>query len=90
MVRKHLIIHHTFYLYLISIFFTEKDPLLVKTVNQYYTIENLEKYSNYTFWVLAYTKVGDGATTNQFYCATHEDGKFESLRTCSLIDELVS
>lgn len=52
---------------------TEKDPHTAKTTNQYLTIENLHKFTNYTVWVLAYTKVGDGVKTKPFYCTTHED-----------------
>ncbi|XP_022215405.2 Down syndrome cell adhesion molecule-like protein Dscam2 isoform X3 [Drosophila obscura] len=51
----------------------ETDPEVVKSTNQYVTIENLRKYTNYTVWVLAYTKVGDGMKTKPFYCRTHED-----------------
>jgi len=56
---------------------TETDPEVVKSTNQYVTIENLRKYTNYTVWVLAYTKVGDGMKTKPFYCRTHEDGKWQ-------------
>uniref|UniRef100_A0A1B0GF88 Down syndrome cell adhesion molecule-like protein Dscam2 n=1 Tax=Glossina morsitans morsitans TaxID=37546 RepID=A0A1B0GF88_GLOMM len=51
----------------------ETDPEVVKSTNQYVTIENLHKYTNYSVWVLAYTKIGDGAKTKAFYCRTHED-----------------
>lgn len=53
----------------------ETDPQIVKSTNQYLTVENLRKYTNYSVWVLAYTKVGDGVRTKQFFCTTHEDGK---------------
>jgi len=46
---------------------TETDPEVVKSTNQYVTIENLRKYTNYTVWVLAYTKVGDGMKTTAGY-----------------------
>lgn len=55
--------------------FAEKDPEVVKSNNQYATLEGLSKYTNYSVWVLAYTKVGDGVKTKPFYCRTHEDGK---------------
>lgn len=45
----------------------------MKSTNQYLTIENLKKYTNYSVWVLAFTKVGDGIKTKAFYCRTHED-----------------
>ncbi|CAD7083563.1 unnamed protein product [Hermetia illucens] len=51
----------------------ERDPDVVKSPNQYLTVENLKKYTNYSIWVLAYTKMGDGAKTKQFFCRTHED-----------------
>ncbi|XP_055679736.1 cell adhesion molecule Dscam2 isoform X1 [Lutzomyia longipalpis] len=51
----------------------ERDPHTVKSSNQYLTVDNLHKFTNYTVWVLAYTKVGDGVKTKQFYCRTHED-----------------
>ncbi|XP_036340383.1 Down syndrome cell adhesion molecule-like protein Dscam2, partial [Rhagoletis pomonella] len=51
----------------------ETDPEVVKSTNQYVTVENLRKYTNYTVWVIAYTKVGDGMKTKPFYCRTHED-----------------
>ena len=54
---------------------SEKDPEVVKSNNQYATIESLQKYTNYTVWVVAYTKVGDGVKTKPFYCRTNEDGK---------------
>jgi len=59
---------------------SETDPEVVKSTNQYVTIENLRKYTNYTVWVLAYTKVGDGMKTKPFYCRTHEDGKWHSVQ----------
>jgi Fibronectin type III domain len=54
----------------------EKDPMVAKTTNQYLTIENLKKYTNYSVWVLAFTKSGDGVKTNPLFCTTHEDGRF--------------
>jgi hypothetical protein len=49
---------------------------MATTANQYYTIDNARKYTNYTITVLAYTSVGDGIKTKNFNCITHEDGKF--------------
>lgn len=54
--------------------FPEREPHTAKTNNQYMTLENLKKFTNYTFWVLAFTKVGDGVRTTSFFCTTHEDG----------------
>lgn len=53
--------------------FSESEPLIVKSSNQYLTIETLKKFTNYSVWVLSYTKVGDGAKTKHFFCQTHED-----------------
>lgn len=52
----------------------EKEMHVVKSNNQYLTVESLKKYTNYSVFVLAYTKVGDGAKTKQFFCRTYEDG----------------
>lgn len=52
----------------------EKDAQVQKSTNQYLTVENLQKYTNYSVWVLAFTKIGDGVKTKQFFCTTHEDG----------------
>lgn len=70
----------------------EKEIHIVKSNNQYLTVENLKKYTNYSVWVLAYTKMGDGMKSNQFFCRTYEDGEhdtysithFSLARLCSL------
>lgn len=64
---NYLIIYNIMFLTL------EKDPHVLKTTNQYQTIEDLHKFTNYTVWVLAYTKVGDGIKSKPFFCTTHED-----------------
>ncbi|XP_070509703.1 cell adhesion molecule Dscam1 isoform X3 [Chironomus tepperi] len=51
----------------------DKQPHVATTTNQYYTIENAMKFTNYTISVLAYTSVGDGVKTKEFYCLTNED-----------------
>lgn len=53
----------------------DKQPHVATTTNQYYTIENAMKFTNYTISVLAYTSVGDGVKTKDFYCLTNEDCK---------------
>lgn len=55
--------------------FHEKAPMMATTTNQYFTIENAHKYTNYTITVLAFTSVGDGIRTKNFHCITHEDGE---------------
>lgn len=52
----------------------EKDAHVLKSTNQYLTVENLQRYTNYSVSVLAFTKIGDGVKTKQFFCTTHEDG----------------
>lgn len=53
----------------------DKQPSVATTTNQYYTIENAKKHTNYTISVLAYTSVGDGVKTKEFICLTNEDCK---------------
>lgn len=57
-------------------FIIEIDQEVVQSTNQYVTVENLHKYTNYSVWALAYTKMGDGVKTKPFYCRTHEDGNY--------------
>lgn len=63
----------------------DKQEHVATTTNQYYTIENAMKYTNYTISVLAYTSVGDGAKTKEFYCITNEDCKLLFLFIYSVI-----
>lgn len=56
-----------------QIYSLEQEPHILKTTNQYQTIENLNKFTNYTIRVLAFTKVGDGTKTKPFFCTTFED-----------------
>lgn len=58
----------------------EKEAHVLKSTNQYLTVENLQKYTNYSVWVLAFTKIGDGVKTKQFFCTTHEDGNVSLYR----------
>lgn len=55
--------------------FGEVEELTATTTNQFYTIENALKFTNYTIAILAYTSVGDGIKTHNIYCKTHEDGE---------------
>lgn len=55
----------------------EIEPSISVTSNQYFTIDNAKKYTNYTITVLAFTAIGDGAKSKSFYCTTHEDGKLD-------------
>ena len=40
------------------------------------TLENLEKFTNYTIRVLAFTSLGNGVSSQPFSLPTQEDGKF--------------
>lgn len=52
---------------------SEHEPKALKSNNQYLTVENLKKYTNYSVTVLAHTKVGDGVRTRELFCRTSED-----------------
>lgn len=47
-----------------------------KTTNLETNLHALEKYTNYSVRVLAYTKIGDGMQSNPVYCLTEQDGKW--------------
>lgn len=47
--------------------------MLKSNNQQYLTIENLKKFTNYSVTVLAYTKIGDGLKTQELFCRTSED-----------------
>ncbi|XP_065214717.1 cell adhesion molecule Dscam1 isoform X2 [Planococcus citri] len=52
----------------------EKNDYVTKTVTPLVTtIGGLMKYTNYSFFVRAYTKPGDGVKSNPVYCRTEED-----------------
>lgn len=51
----------------------DREPSSATTTNQYYTIDNTRKYTNYTISVVAYTSVGDGVKTKELICLTNED-----------------
>jgi hypothetical protein len=55
----------------------ERQPTMATTTNQYFTIDNARKYTNYSITVVAFTSVGDGMKTKSFNCITHEDGELE-------------
>lgn len=39
-------------------------------------LHSLQKYSNYSLQVWAFTQVGDGVKSRPIYCMTAEDGKY--------------
>jgi hypothetical protein len=55
----------------------ERQPTMATTTNQYFTIDNARKYTNYSITVVAFTSVGDGMKTKSFNCITLEDGELE-------------
>lgn len=46
-----------------------------KTISLDTSLYNLEKYTNYSVRVLAYTRAGDGVKSPPVYCHTSEDSK---------------
>lgn len=49
-----------------------------KTTNLETNLHALDKYTNYSVRILAYTKVGEGVQSNPVYCLTEQDGKSRS------------
>ena len=47
----------------------------VTTVNQSFELKGLEKFTNYSVKVLAYTRIGDGNISDPLLVSTDEDGK---------------
>lgn len=39
-------------------------------------VHGLQKYSNYSVQVWAFTQVGDGVKSRPIYCMTDEDGRY--------------
>lgn len=62
-------------LYISTEDYHEKEHTIATTTNQYFTIDNARKFTNYSITVLAFTSVGDGVRTKEFHCITHEDGR---------------
>lgn len=47
----------------------------VTTVNQSLELEGLQKFTNYSVRVLAFTSIGDGNVSDPFTVSTDQDGK---------------
>lgn len=45
------------------------------TIQPSLELEGLEKYTNYSIQVLAFTSAGDGVRSEQIYVRTKEDGR---------------
>ena len=57
----------------------------VTTVNQSFELTGLEKFTNYSIKVLAYTRIGDGNVSDHVIVSTDEDGKLLAYLHHSLI-----
>lgn len=53
----------------------------VTTIQPSLELDGLEKYTNYSIQVLAFTSAGDGVRSEQIYVRTKEDGKKPEART---------
>lgn len=53
----------------------DDKPEIKVTVAESTNLFNLEKYTNYSISVLAFTSAGDGVVSNPVYCRTLQDGK---------------
>lgn len=56
-----------------------------KTTNLETNLHGLEKYTNYSVRILAYTKIGEGVQSNPIYCLTEQDCKLNQI-TCKQIN----
>lgn len=50
----------------------------VTTTRERVELRGMEKFTNYSVQVLAYTQAGDGVRSSVLYIQTKEDGKFEN------------
>ena len=50
----------------------------VTTVNQSFELTGLEKFTNYTVKILAFTRIGDGNISDPVTVSTDEDGKLST------------
>ncbi|MPC94298.1 Down syndrome cell adhesion molecule-like protein Dscam2 [Portunus trituberculatus] len=57
---------------------TDPDDLKEKTVSTVSTpLLGLDRYTNYSITVTAYTRRGDGVRSSPIYCITEEDGMLD-------------
>lgn len=47
-------------------------------------VHGLDKFTNYSVQVLAFTNAGDGVASSPLHCLTNEDGKYLSCLHCVL------
>lgn len=43
------------------------------------SLQNLQKYTNYSIQILSSTRIGEGAISDSFFCHTREDGNYLAL-----------
>lgn len=55
----------------------------ITTINEQVDLKGLEKFTNYSIQVLAYTQAGDGVRSNVLYIQTREDCESVNCRTCT-------
>lgn len=53
----------------------------ITTTREQVELKGLEKFTNYSIQVLAYTQAGDGVRSNVLYIQTREDRKFTHMYT---------
>lgn len=53
----------------------------ITTTREQVELKGLEKFTNYSIQVLAYTQAGDGVRSNVLYIQTREDRKFTHMHT---------
>lgn len=53
---------------------TSASNEMKKTTNLETNLHALDKYTNYSVRVLAYTRVGEGVQSSPVYCLTEQDG----------------
>lgn len=69
--------HRPWLLKITFIFITDGEPQNKETGAESTNLFNLDKYTNYSISVLAYTAAGDGVPSNPVYCRTKQDGESE-------------
>lgn len=53
----------------------ESTKLTMKTSSSETILHGLQKYTNYSMMVLAFTTGGDGVASSPIHCQTEQDGK---------------
>lgn len=69
----------------IHLFSDESDASFIKSDGLEVTLTQLQKFTNYSLEVLAYTRKGEGVRSNPIYIRTLEDGIIKSLKSFEII-----